>query len=113
MPAVVNSAHTLGRPRHDVRYAGCHLLLTARAPEGPVRAGATDPTDEPLAVAVGLPALTPTDGSLQVEPGVLTTSAVGSGHESIVAGRSQAGRRQVADRRYAYVRNPRPTLRPR
>ena len=87
MPAVVQATHALGRPCDDVRYAGCHLLLASRAPEGPVRAGAADPTDEPLAIAVGLPAFDPTEGSVQVEPGALTTSAVGSGHGSRVGGR--------------------------
>jgi hypothetical protein len=61
MPAVAQATHPLGRPRHDMRYAGCHLLLTARAPEGPVRAGSTDPTDEPFAVAVRLAAFNPAD----------------------------------------------------
>jgi len=101
VPAVVHTTHAIGRPRDDVRYAGCHLLLASRAPEGPVRAGAADPTDEPLAIAVGLRAFDATEGSVQVEPGVLTTSAVGSGHESIVAGRSRTGRGLVADRPYA------------
>lgn len=101
MPAVIQTTHAIGRPRDDVRYAGCHLLLASRAPEGPVRAGAADPTDEPLAIALGLPTFDTTEGSVQIEPRVLTTSAVGSGHTSIVAGRSQAGHRQVADRPYA------------
>jgi len=106
VPAVVQTTHAIGRPRDNVRYAWCYLLLASRAPEGPVRAGAADPTDEPLAIVVGLPTFDATEGSVQVEPGVLTTSAVGSGHESIVAG---LGRGPA----YAWVRNPRPTLRPR
>jgi len=92
VPAVIQTTHAIGRPRDDVRYAGCYLLLAPRAPEGPVRAGAADPTDEPLAIVVGLPTFDTTEGSVQVEPGVVTAPAVGSGHESIVAGRSQAGR---------------------
>lgn len=86
VPAVVQTTHALGRPRNHMRYSGCYLLLTTRAPEGPFRAGAADPTDEPLAVAVGLTAFDPTDGSFKIKPGVLTASAVGSGHAPIVAG---------------------------
>ena len=84
MPSVVHATHALGRPRDDVRYTGCYLLLAARAPERPGRAGAGDPTDEPLAIAVGLSALTPADGPTKVERRVLRTSAVGSGHASRV-----------------------------
>lgn len=86
VPAVVQTTHALGRPRNHMRCSGCYLLLTTRAPEGPVRAGAADPTDEPFAVAVQLPAPSPADCSLKIKPGVLTASAVGSGHAPIVAG---------------------------
>ena len=34
MPAVTQPAHAVGRPGNDMRYAGCHLLLTTRAPVG-------------------------------------------------------------------------------
>lgn len=86
MSSVVQTTHALGRPGDDVRYAGRHLLLAARAPEGPGRAGAADPANEPFAVAVQLPAGDATDGSVQVELGALRASAVGSGHTPIVAG---------------------------
>ncbi len=86
MPAVVQPTHALGRPGNDMRYAGCHLLLAARAPVGLGRAGAADPADEPFAVTVGLPAFDPTDGSVQIKPGVLAASAMGSGHHSSVGG---------------------------
>ena len=103
MPAVAQATHPLGRPRNDVWYAGCHLLLTARAPEGPVRAVTANPTDEPFAVAVGLAALNSTDGSVQIKPGVLTASAVGSGHGSRVCGR---GGRPRTERRIVGVDRP-------
>jgi hypothetical protein len=86
MPAVVKATHALGRPGNDVRYAGCHLLLAARAPEGPVRAVARDPLNEPFAVAVGLSAFDPTEGTVQIELRVVSATAMGSGHAPIVAG---------------------------
>jgi len=86
MPAVPQATHAVGWPGNDVRYAGCHLLLAARAPEGLGRSGAAHPADEPFAVAVGLPAFDPSDGSEQVELGALTASAMGAVHTPIVAG---------------------------
>lgn len=71
--------------------AGSHLLLAARAPEGLGGAGARDPADEPFAVAVGLTAFDPTDGSVQINLGVLTATAMGSGHALIVAGQRLSG----------------------
>jgi hypothetical protein len=91
MPPVVQSAHPIGGPGNDMWHARCDLLLTAGAPEGPLRARTTDPTHEPFTVAVELPSLDPTDGSLQIKPGVLTASAVGSGHAPIVAGAGRCG----------------------
>lgn len=86
MPAIPETTHAVGRPGNDMRYAGCHLLLAARAPEGPVRSGAGDPAHEPFAVGVGLAAFDPADGSIQIKLGALTASAMRSGHTSIVAG---------------------------
>src|SRR5665648_280428 len=84
MPTVHQATHPISRPGNDMRYAGRHFLLTARAPEGPVRAGPADPTDEPLTVAVGLPARDPSYGTVQIELGALWTSAMSSGHGSSV-----------------------------
>ena len=96
MPAVPETTHTVGRPGNDMRYAGCHLLLATRTPEGLGRSGAGDPADEPFAVPVGLAAFHPTHGSIQVELRVLTESAMGTRHTTIVAGqrldRYRAGR---------------------
>jgi hypothetical protein len=89
MAAVIQAAHALGRPGHDMRYAGCHFLLAARAPEGPRRPGTADPADEPLAVAVGLPTGDPADGSAEVELGALTASAMGSRHGPSLGGDEQ------------------------
>jgi hypothetical protein len=86
MPAVAQPTHALGRPRNDMRRAGGHLLLASRASEGLGRAGARDPADEPFAIAVGLTAFDPTDGSVQIELGVVTATAMGSRHVPIVAG---------------------------
>src|SRR5450631_218756 len=86
MPAVVQAAHAFGRPGHDMRYARRQLLLAARTPVGLGRTGATDPADEPFAVAVGLTAFDPTDGSVEVELGDLKTSTMGSGHATTIAG---------------------------
>ena len=76
MSSVVQATHAVSRPGNDVRCAGCHLLLTARAPEGLGRAGATDPADKPLTVAVGLAARGSANGALQVELAALATSAM-------------------------------------
>jgi len=89
--AVSEATHALGRPGNDMRYAGRHLLLAARTPEGLGGSGPGDPADEPFAVTVGLPAFAPTDGAVQVELGVLTASAMGAGHGSIVAGKGRPG----------------------
>jgi len=86
MPAVVQATHALGRPGNDMRHAGRHLLLASRTPVGLGGTGAADPADDPFAVAIGLTAREPTNGSGQIELGVLTTSAMGSGHAPIVAG---------------------------
>ena len=86
MPAVIQATDALGRPGNDMRYAGGNLLLTARTPERFGRAGSADPADEPFPVRVGLAAFHPADGPVQIELGGLTTSAMGSGHEPIVAG---------------------------
>ena len=83
---VVQSAHTFSRPGNDVRDTRRDLLLAARAPERPRRAGTADSPDEPLTVTVRLAARRPADGPVQVEPGVLATSTMGSGHDLIVAG---------------------------
>ena len=83
--AVPEATHAVGRPGNDMRYAGRHLLLAARTPEGPVRSGPRDPADEPFPVTVGLSAFDPTDGAVQVELGVLPASAMGAGHTPIVA----------------------------
>ena len=93
MPAVPKATYAVGRPGNDMRYAGRHLLLAARTPEGLGRSGARDPADEPFAVTVGLPAFNPSDGTVQIERGVLVASAMGAGHTSIVAGRRRSGRR--------------------
>jgi hypothetical protein len=111
VPPVVQAAYALGWPGHDMGYAGCHFLLTAGAPKRPRRAGTADPANEPLAVAVRLTAFDPADGSVKVEPGVLTASAMGSGHGSSVGGLHD--RRPRHTKAHEYVRNPRPTLRPR
>src|SRR5665647_899880 len=88
MPAVLQATHTISRPGNDMRYAGCHLLLTARAPEGLVRAGPADSADEPLTVAVGLTARDPSDGTVQIELGALWSSAMSSGHGSSVGAKA-------------------------
>lgn len=91
MPALVQTTHAVGWPGHDMRYAGGHLLLAARTAEGPIRASTAHPTDKPFAVAVELTPLDPADGSVQVELCPLVTSAMGSGHTSIIAGRAASG----------------------
>ena len=83
---VVQAAHPLRRPGNDVRNTRRDLLLAAGTPERPRRAGTADPPDEPFTVTVRLAARRPADGPVQVEPGVLVTSAMGSGHDLIVAG---------------------------
>ena len=92
MPAVVKATHTFGGPGDDMRDAGPHFLLTTRAPEGPGRASTADPANKPLAVGVGLSSLDPTDGPVQIELGGLTTSAMGSRHVPIVAGKGNGER---------------------
>jgi hypothetical protein len=92
MPAVAQPTHAVGRPGNDMRYAGCHLLLAARAPVGLGRVGARDPADEPLAVTVELTAFDPTDGSVQIKPGVLAAAAVGSSHPTSLGGQSCSSR---------------------
>jgi hypothetical protein len=87
MPSIAQSTHAVSRPGNDMRYAGRHLLLAARTPVGLGRVDAGNPADEPLAVAVRLTPFDPADGSVQVELGPLVTSAMGSGHAPIVAGR--------------------------
>ena len=86
MPAVPKPTYAVGRPGNDMRYAGRHLLLAARAPERLGRSGAGDPADKPFAVTVELPAFDSSDGTVQIERGVLRASAMGAGHTSIVAG---------------------------
>ncbi len=76
MSSVVQATHAVSRPGNDVSCASCHLLLTARAPEGLCRAGATDPADKPLTVAVDLPARGSTNGTLQIELAALATSVM-------------------------------------
>lgn len=93
MSAVRQAPDAISRPGDDVRYGGCDLLLTARASVGPCGAGAADPADEPFTVTMGLTARGPADGTVQIELGALTTSAMWTGHTSIVAGASHAGRR--------------------
>lgn len=85
MSPVLQPAHTVSRPGHDMCGAGHHLLLTARAPEGLRSTGAADPADEPFAVAVGLAAWNTADGTFEVELGALGASAMWSGHVPIVA----------------------------
>lgn len=82
MPAVAQPAHAVGWPGNHMRYAGCHLLLAAWAPVGLGRVGTGDPADEPFAVNVGLTALDPPDGSVQVKLGALIASAMGTWHET-------------------------------
>ncbi len=94
MPSVLQAAHALSGPGDDMRYAGRHLLLAARTPEQLRRAGTGDVPDEPFAVAVELAAFDPTDGPVQIELGVLTAAAMGSGHEPIVAGAGVGPRRR-------------------
>ena len=89
---VVHTAHTLGRPGNDVRDTWRNLLLAAGAPERPRRAGTADSPDEPLTVAVRLAAGGPADRPVQVERGLLAPSAIGSGHDLIVAGSALDGR---------------------
>jgi hypothetical protein len=91
MPPVLQAAHALCWPGDDMRYAGGHLLLAARAPERLRRAGTGDVADEPFAVAVELAAFDPTDGAVQIKPGALGTSSVGSGHGSRISGRRGEG----------------------
>jgi hypothetical protein len=88
MPSVAKATHAVRRPGNDMGYAGRHLLLAARTPIGLGRVDASDPADEPLAVAVRLAPFDPADGSVQVELGPLVTSAMGSGHAPIIAGRA-------------------------
>ena len=99
MPAVAQPTHAVGRPGNHMRYAGCHLLLAARAPVGLGRVGPGDPADEPLAVRVRLAARGATDGAGEVELGVVAATTVRAGHASSVP--------------QAYDRKPRPALRPR
>ena len=87
MTAVVQPTHAVGRPGNNMRYAGCHLLLAARAPVGLGRVGAGDPADEPVTGIVGLAALHPTDGPVQIQRVSLVASAMRSGHALIIAGR--------------------------
>ena len=96
MPTLAKATHALGRPGNNMRYAGRHLLLTARAPEGLGRAGATDLADEPFAVTVGLTAFDPAKGAVQIELGALTASAMGSGHLSSVGGTALTPRPGIA-----------------
>ena len=96
MPTVLQATHPISRPGNDMRYAGRHLLLTARAPEGLVRAGPADPADEPLTIAVGLTARGPSDGTVQIELGALWTSAMSSGHGSSVGGMGPLTRNDAA-----------------
>jgi len=91
VPTVAQAAHPVSRPGNNVRYAGCDLLLAARAPVGLGGVHAGDPPDEPLPVAVGLAPFDPTDGPVEVELGALNASAMWSRHGPIVAGRSVGG----------------------
>jgi hypothetical protein len=83
--AVTQAPHAIGGPGHDMRHAGSHLLLAAGAPVGLGRPGAADPADEPFTVIVGLTPRGPADGTLQIKLGALRTSAMWSGHDTIVA----------------------------
>ena len=85
VPAVVEAAHAVGRPGHDMRDARCDLLLAAGATERLRRARAADPADEPLTVTVRLTAGSPPDGTLQVKCCALGTSSMLSGHSPSVS----------------------------
>jgi len=112
MAAVVQAAHAISWPGHDVWHPGQHLLLTAGTEERPGRAGTGDPADEPFAVAVRLPTLHPADSPTQIEPGALTASTMGAGHPPSLSERPTRTR-MAHDEREATSGSETPDAQPR
>jgi hypothetical protein len=73
---------SVGRPGHHVRLTRTHLLLAPGAPVDLRGRRTRHPTDEPLAIRLGLPPGSRAEGPPEVQLGLVATTSVGPGHRS-------------------------------